>query len=299
MKPYRIISDGSCDMPEELAAKKNVTIVPFYVTMDERTYLKEGVDISKAEFYRWMLDNPKTLPRSSTPSVADFLEAFTRAAEAGEDVLCICITKKFSSSCDVAETAAGLLAETHPETKVRVINAMVNTVCQALVVLEAARIRDMGADLDRCAAAVEAIRPSARIFFTIGSMDYLRHGGRIGKLAGIAGSILGIRPLITLKEGEIFPSGLSRSRKPSLDKVMNLAVKYITATFKSPADYSLVVGYGADFHEAVSFRDNLMESLARVGHKLVVPIFHIGAVISVHTGPLPLGVAVVRRAALA
>ena len=111
---YRIITDGSCDMPKKLAEKRNITVVPFYVTKDEKTYLKEGVDITKTEFYQWMVDNPTEFPRSSTPSAQDFLDAFAAACEAGEDVLCICITKKFSSSFDVATAAKLMIADTYP-----------------------------------------------------------------------------------------------------------------------------------------------------------------------------------------
>ena len=229
MKTYRIITDGSCDMPASLAEEKRVTVVPFYVTMDEKTYIKENVDISKTDFYKWMVENKGCYPKSSTPSVQDYLDVFTEAAEAGEDVICICITRKFSTSFESAQMAADMLAETHPGCRVTVINAMVNTVLQALLVLEAVKLRDKGVDYDECVRRVKAARPSGRIFFTVGSIDYLRHGGRIGKLAGIAGTILGIRPLITLKEGEIFPAGITRSRQKSIEKVEALALDYETA----------------------------------------------------------------------
>ncbi len=193
MKSYRIITDGSCDMPASLAEEKRVTVVPFYVTMDEKTYIKENVDISKTDFYKWMVENKGSYPKSSTPSVQDYLDVFTEAAEAGEDVICICITRKFSTSFESAQMAADMLAETHPGCRVTVINAMVNTVLQALLVLEAVKLRDKGVDYDECVRRVKATRPTGRIFFTVGSIDYLRHGGRIGKLAGIAGTILGIR----------------------------------------------------------------------------------------------------------
>lgn len=279
-----------------LAKKRGIEIVPFYVTVDEKTYLKEGVEFSKTEFYKWMVDNPTKYPKSSTPTSLDFLDAFTEAAKAGEDVLCICITRKFSSSYDVASAAKVMLADSYPDTRVEVVNAAVNTVLQALMVLEAANMRDAGYTLEENVAGLERIKPSARIFFTVGSIGYLAHGGRIGKLVGLADSILKIRPIITLKEGEIFPSGVSRSRAKSLDQVEKLAIRYISETFSADSEYEIVVGYGYDLWEAQEFRQRIEKALSALGHKKHIDTFHIGAVISVHTGPHPLGVAVIKRA---
>ena len=296
LKSYRIITDGSCDMPASLAEEKRVTVVPFYVTMDEKTYIKENVDISKTDFYKWMVENKGSYPKSSTPSVQDYLDVFTEAAEAGEDVICICITRKFSTSFESAQMAADMLAETHPGCRVTVINAMVNTVLQALLVLEAVKLRDKGVDYDECVRRVKATRPTGRIFFTVGSIDYLRHGGRIGKLAGIAGTILGIRPVITLKEGEIFPAGITRSRQKSIEKVEALALDYVKENNWADKDYEMVVGYGYDYEDAVKFRDRICAAFASMGHILKVNIYHIGAAISVHTGPYPLGVGIIKHA---
>ena len=100
------------------------------------------------------------------------------------------------------------------------IRDRINTVLQGLYVLEACRLRDLGWEYDRMVERLLAIRESGRIFFTIGNIDYLKHGGRIGKVMGIAGSALKIKPLITLKEGEIFASGIARSREKSMQKVI-------------------------------------------------------------------------------
>lgn len=295
---YRIISDGSCDLPEELAREKAVVMVPFYVTMDDKSFVRENVDISKDDFYQWMVDHKGQFPKSSMPPTSDFFEAFEEAARAGEDIICITITRKFSSSYDSARAAKALLLEEYPERKVAVIDSTVDTVLQGLVVLELCKLRDAGFDFEESVRRLEAILPTGRIFFTVGSLDYLRAGGRIGKLAGVAGALLGIRPLITLKEGEIFPSGITRSRKKSMDMVGKLVTKYVTETFARPEDYVACIGYGHDYAEGVDFRDTIAEILGSIGHPQELGIYHIGAAISVHTGPYPLGVGIIQKADL-
>ncbi len=298
MAKYRIISDGSCDLPEELARERDVHIVPFYVTMDDKNYIKENVDISKADFYKWMVEHPDKFPKSSMPPTSDFLDAFQEAAKAGEDIICLTITRKFSSCYDVAVAAKELLLDEYPDRKVEVIDSTVDTVLQGLVVLELCKLRDAGFDFEESVRRIRDILPTGRIFFTVGNLDYLRAGGRIGKLAGVAGTLLGIRPLITLKEGEIFPSGITRSRKKSMDMVGKLASKYITETFASVNDYVADIGYGYDYDEGVVFRDKIAEHLAQIGHRPEMEIYHIGAAISVHTGPYPLGFSLVKKADL-
>ena len=134
------------------------------------------------------------------------------------------------------------------------------------------------------------------IFFTVGNMEYLKHGGRIGKVASVAGSLLGIKPIITLKEGEICPSGIGRSRRKTVDKTIDLLLAYLAEEKADIADYSICIGYGYDKEEAVEFRDRLVSRLKEKGYDIdTIPIFQIGATIGVHTGPYPLGIGVVKK----
>ena len=194
---YHIISDGSCDLPGELAAEKGITVVPFYVSFDDGHYLKEGVEIGIRDFYRQMVDRKGVYPKSSMPSTQDYVDAFTPYAEQGTPVICICITTKFSGSMQSALSAKEILRETWPEAEITVIDATINTVLQGLYVLEAAKLRDSGMGYRECVARLEEIKSTGRIFFTVGDMEYLKHGGRIGKVSALAGSVLGIRPVIT------------------------------------------------------------------------------------------------------
>ncbi len=95
---YHIISDGSCDLPKELAEEKNITVVPFYVSFDDKNYLKENVEIGIRDFYQQMVDRKGVYPKSSMPSTQDYVDVFTPYARDGMPVICICITTKFSGS---------------------------------------------------------------------------------------------------------------------------------------------------------------------------------------------------------
>ena len=294
---FHIISDGSCDLPVELAEKKNITVVPFYVSFDDEHYLKENAEIGIREFYQQMVDKKGVYPKSSMPSVQDYEEVFRPYAKAGVPVVCICITTKFSGSMQSAVNAREAVLEDCPNAEITVIDATVNTVLQGLYVLEAARLRDAGVCYRDAVARLEKIKSTGRIFFTVGNMEYLKHGGRIGKVGALAGSVLDIRPVITLKKGEIFPSGIGRGRKRSTAKAIDLLLDYLKKSEIGIDCYSITVGYGYDIEEGVAYRDSVVEALRSHGYEVKeVPTYQIGATIGVHTGPYPLGIGIIEKA---
>ena len=294
---FHIISDGSCDLPAELAQEKNITVVPFYVSFDDEHYLKENVDIDIRDFYQQMVDRKGVFPKSSMPSVHDYEEAFLPFAQKQIPVICICITTKFSGSMQSALNAKELILERFPHADITVIDATINTVLQGQYVLEAAALRDSGVSYQDAVVRLEQIKSTGRIFFTVGNMEYLKHGGRIGKVAALAGGILDIRPVITLKQGEIFPSGMDRGRKRTTQKAIDLLLEYLDESDLGIECFSIAVGYGYDQKEGISFRDHALTVLQNRGYQIKeIPIYQIGATIGVHTGPYPLGFGVIEKA---
>lgn len=292
---YQIITDSSCDLSPELIKEKHLHVVPFYVSFDEENYFKENEEIQVHEFYQKMIDNPEVFPKTSLPSVEDYLEAFTPYVEDGKDIICICITTKFSGSYNSASTAKDIILEDYPEAKITVIDATVNTVLQGILVLEAVRMQENGLSYEEVVEGVERIKGTGRIIFTVGNMDYLIHGGRVGKVMKVAVNALKIRPMIILKEGEIFPFGIARSRKKSIQKIIEKTKSHFEEIGESPDDYEIVIGYGYDYEEAVEFRQELLDSLKTYSNKSELDIYQIGAMIGVHTGPYPLGIGLIRK----
>lgn len=296
--PFKIISDSSCDLPPELAEERGIGVVPFYVSFDGSTYQKEGRELGVRAFYQRMLDEPDCFPKTSMPSVQDYVDAFEPWSRKGTEILCVCITEKFSGSMQSAVTAADMLKEKYPGTKITVMDAPVTTALQGLFVLEAVKMRDAGLSCAQAAERLDRIKDTGRIFFTVGSLEYLKHGGRIGKVASLAGAVLGIKPVITMKEGEIFPSGLGRSRKKTLDKTIDLLLDYLEQEGGQIGDYAVTVGFGYDREEGERYRERLLERLTEKGYALrreELPIRQIGATIGVHTGPYPIGLGIIRK----
>ena len=288
---YLIVSDSSCDLPDELIKENNIKVVPFYVSLDGNDYLKERVNLQVRDFYEKMVNESNLNPKTTLPSVADYEDVFEEQIKAGNSIICVCITSKFSGSYNSASVAKENCLEKYPNAKITVIDSMVNTGVQGLLVLEIARMKRDGKTYDEAIKLANAMRKTGRIFFTVGNLEYLRKGGRIGKLVGIVGATLKIKPIIVLRDGEIFSAGISFTRKKSFLKATDAALNYFKENKENPDDYQFITGYGYDIEEGKLYNEKLKEILKRED----VLLIQIGATIGVHTGPYPLGVGFIKK----
>ncbi|MBE5957034.1 MAG: DegV family protein [Lachnospiraceae bacterium] len=292
---FQIISDSSCDLAPAFAEAHNVKIVPFYVSFDKETYYKEEVELPIRELYQKMADDPELFPKTSLPSIEDYINTFEPFVKEGIPVICICISSKFSGSFNAASNAKNILLDDYPDAKIAVIDSQLVTVLQGLFVTEAVRMQENGLSFEASVEHLERIKDTGRIFFTTADISYLKTGGRIGKLMSVANNALKIKPLILFKEGELFPVGVTRNRKKSLSKVLEQAKKYLTEMDDKIEDYSIISGYGYDEEEGLAYRDMVLEEMKTITEIDSVETFQIGATIGVHTGPHPIGVGILKR----
>lgn len=291
MENFQIISDGACDLLPSYTSTHNIIKVPFYVSFNKTDYFKEGIEIEHDEFYRRM-DEDHEIPSSSLPSIQDYIDVFRPCAERGQPIICICITSKFSGSYNSACNAREDLLEEYPSAKIAVIDSTLNTVTQGLYVNEAVRMRDAGLSFDEAVKQLEKLKATGRIYFTVGSLEYLVKNGRIGKVAVIAGDKLGIKPIIIMKEGEISLGGVTRSRNKTKRKVIEQVQKYFEDNHLSVDDYSFAVGTGFDYEEAEEYKKDVQEAL----HIQLADVDTlIGTTVGCHTGPHPIGIGFVRK----
>ena len=147
MYTYKILSDTSCDIPAAVLEQLDVTYVPFHVSFDTVNYLKELQDITPDEFYD-KINADKLYPKTSLPSVQDYMDAMEPVLKEGKDVFCICLTANFSGSYQSGVNAANILGEAYPERKIIVLDSACVTGSQGLLVYEACRMRDAGYSME-------------------------------------------------------------------------------------------------------------------------------------------------------
>ena len=290
---FRIISDSSCDISREQEQAYQIGIIPYYVSFDGIHYRKDRVEVNAEDFYREMTEKPGVYPKTSMPTQVDFYETFLPYAKNDEKIIYLNLTSKFSSSFQSANLAADALMEEYPDCKIAVIDSMAATVQEGLLVTEAAKMAQSGMKFEEAVERLEELKKTSRIFFTTGDLSYLQKGGRIGKVLTQAASVLKIKPVIHLYEGELQAAGIVRSRKKSLQKFLEDAKNFFAD--KNINEYRICTGKGYDKEEYDAFHAEVAAEMKALGFTGEVESYQIGCTIGVHTGPTPIGIAVIKR----
>ncbi len=295
---FQLVSDSSCDLGREEMERLGVAMVSYYVAFEDEVYYREERDIPTHQFYQMMADRPGVFPKTSMPTLEDYLEAFRPLAAQGQPILCICLNANFSGSFQTALNAAEELQEEYPGVSIRVMDSTLATVLQGLLVEEAAALRDAGFTLDEAAEALAALPATGRIFFTTSDLEYLRHGGRIGRAAAATGALLKVKPLIGYKDAGLISDGIAQGRKKSLVKVRELFFRHLEREGIDLDQYRLATGFGLDREEHAAFAQAVYDGLLELGcdRPEVKRPYQIGVTIGVHTGPTPIGVGLLKRA---
>ena len=291
MPGFQIFSDGACDIPYEDAEKNGIKIIPFYVSLSGGKYQKEIAELSLDDYYSSFL-KANIFPKTSLPSVQDYIDAFTPCLENGLDILCFTITHTLSGSVQSAVSAKEILEEKYPNSKIYILDSLLATGAQSLLIMEAARMKRSGMGIEDVYENCKKIIPTGRIMFMVGGLEHLEKGGRIGKLVSLSGGILKIKPLIELKNGEINVAGIARSRKGGIKKLVEITKNYFKKNNEQYGEYIFKIGYTNTPEEEPLFKSEIENALHNADS---TDKFLIGATISSHTGPGTIGLCFIKK----
>lgn len=280
MSDILIYTDSAADLPLKYAQDNNVTIIPFYITFDGSTYYKEGVELNDADFFDKISQG--ITPKTSCPSVEDYTNAFQKGIDDGKKIVCICLSSKLSGSYQSALIAAEEFND--GEQRVFVIDSQLATGSQGLLVKEAVKMSDDGFDGKAIFDKMNEIKETGIVDFIIDDLVYLQKGGRIGKVSSLLGTLLNIKPVIVVKDGELFPLNKIRGRKKAAAYIKSL-IKDIYAEHGD--DYV----YGVLNFEAAGDDDGFTDALEGVD----MDVFPIGCTIGSHVGPSAAGVVYIKK----
>jgi len=286
---YKIISDGGIDFSKEEVIKHGIGVVPFYITFDGETFLKEGKDITRDEYFNRLINEKNLYPKTSQPSPQDYIDMYTPYLKAGLDIISLTISSKLSGSHASAALAADMLKDDFPKRTIAIIDSLNVSVGQGLIMREMIKMRDAGLSLQETVKMAEKVRASAKVYFTLDSLEYLKRGGRIGPTTAFVGGILGLRPILQLSEGQITQLDSVRGKARAL-KLMEEA---IVDTLKNEIDnLSISVGHIRSEAEAISIKSTTETAL---NTRITNPITDIGVTVGTHAGPGALGFAYCRK----
>jgi DegV family protein with EDD domain len=275
----KIVTDSTAYLPEDVVREHDIRVVPLCVHFGEAAF-KEGVELSTAEFYERLKEAP-VLPTTSQPSAGEFLEVFEELVAAGHEVIALTISSKLSGTWNSAMAAKGML----PDAGISVVDSLSTSVGLHLMVEEAVQHAQAGATRKEIVSRVEAMKEEMYILFAVDTLEYLAKGGRIGNAKAFLGTLLKIKPILTLQDGVIEPLEQVRSRRKALDRMLELIVDHAGsngAQAKVAVTHALVPQEAERSKAELRNRLNCLEPL----------LAEVGPVIGTHTGPGVIGVAV-------
>jgi DegV family protein with EDD domain len=274
----RVVTDSSADLPADLLQKWDIVVVPCYVMVDDVTY-KDGVDLTAEEFYGSLVSSVRT-PTTAQPSPADFQAVYQDLLEQGHEIVSIHVSGKLSGTVNSAQQARAALGDSAP---VEVVDSQMASLGMGLVVLDAARRASEAASHLELAQEVRECLPQTQCIFVLDTLEYLQKGGRIGKAQAFVGSVLSVKPILKLQDGEVHPVERPRNLERGIRRLAELAREYAPLR-------QLGVIYSTDPERAAELKRTLSDLLPQ--DKIVTSRF--GPALGTYVGPRALGIALTR-----
>ena len=276
MPRVKILTDSTADLPPGVAEELGITVLPLTIQLGNKK-LRDGIDVTPADFVERM-GRVATPPIALPPTAKHFEQAYAELTKGGNAVVAIHISSKLSATFRTATRAAAPLLGRH---KIVVIDSQLVTVGMGMLVTAAGRAAASDASLDEVVRLVRGMIPRIYIGFFVETLDYLERGGRIGKAQAVLGTMLNIKPLLILEEGEIVALEKVRNRAKAIEKMVEFITEFTHIQ-------KLVVLHGNTPLDV----QMLIEQTNLVVPNLDISVDHYGPVTATHVGTDALGVVV-------
>lgn len=281
--PYRvaIVTDTTACIPQNLIDEYSIELVPVILNFGDNSY-RDRLDMSTDKFYA-LLRKSEELPTTSVSPPGFFLEAYRSAGQKADSILCITVPAKLSGMFNSATLAAEESKGTLPRITVKVIDCGTVAAAQGLIVLAAARAAAIGKSLNEVTRVTENIMQRVHLLGCLDTLHYLVKGGRVPRAAALASSLLQIKPIFTVKEGEAYSVASPRTTEGAIKKLLKIMEQKLNA--EKPVHAAVM--HADDMDKALLLKDQIAKRFNCV--ELFITEFT--PVMGVHTGPGVVGTA--------
>ena len=268
----KIVTDSSVDLPAQLAEELGITVVPLYVRFGNEVY-RDQIDISADEFYQRLQHDP-VHPSTTQPTPQDFANAYEKVAPKADGIVSVHISAKLSGTCNSALQGKKMIEEVGPVCPLEVIDSHTLTMGLGMICIAAAKVANAGGSVEKVMEEVRQMIPRIHLLFILDTLKYLALGGRIGKAKALLGSVLNVKPILAIKDGEVVPAGQVRSRSKGVDRLFDFVQSATNIQ-------DLAIIYNTTPDEA----QTLAERIAPIFAKEKIMITRLGPLLGVHAGP--------------
>ena len=273
----RVITDSVSDLPASIARELDITVVPANVHFGTQVF-KDGVDLTTDQFFERLLNGPD-FPTTSQPSVGEFVDAYSRVAEDADAIVSIHVSGKVSGTVNSARQGA---ERVEVECPIEVLDTQQASMGVGLIAMAAARAAQGGAAVDEVLAVAKSATERAQCIALLDTLEFLQKGGRIGKAKALVGTLLKIKPLIMVQDGEVHDFAKERTRRKAIARLERAADEFAPLTSAS-------VMYSTSRDEADALAETLRPLMTGEEDPIVV---RFGPALGTYVGPDSLGLVV-------
>lgn len=280
MSKVAIVTDTTACLPRELVEEYGIVIVPIPIIFEDRVYQDE-VDITPSQVYRLLREG--RIPTTSAPSPGVYLEAFRELSQRAESILYISLPSELTMVYQSATQAKEMAKEELPHTPVEVLDCRTAAGAQGLVTVAAARAAAAGKSLDQVIESARDMIPRVHLLTVVDTLTYLGRSGRVPAVAAWAGSLLGIKPLLTISQGKARPITAVRTKQRGVERLLEIMRQRIGAK----NSLHVIVMHADVLEEGESLKQRITSEFdcAEIYVKDFTPVM------GIYTGPGLLGVA--------
>ncbi len=283
MASVAVITDSTASLPAEMYQRYGIVMIPYYVHMRGRAW-RDVAEISSAEFNTYMssLTEKDEVPKTANPGPGEYVEAFVRATERAQEIISFHMTSLGSGAYQAAMIGKEMAMQRLRGVRIEVVDTRNVSMGHGWMALQAARAAERGATLKEILELVRKMIPVTRMIQTADTLRYLYLGGRIGRASHLVGSLLNIKPLISMEDGIIVTLGVARSREGAYKKMAALVQKAVGLGGK----VRLALTHAAAREEA----QQLLALLEKVVSPVETLFCDLCPALTVHSGPGTVGV---------
>jgi len=271
MPDIAIVTDSTAYLSEELIREYGIHVLPLKVIWGKESF-DDNVDITPSMFYQ-RLQESEEMPTTSQVTIGEFQSLFESLHAEGKDILCVLISSEISGTLASAETARKEV----PDARIALVDSRTTTVDLAYQVLVAARAARNGASLEECVALVEQDKQNSGVVFAVDTLEFLHRGGRIGGAKRLLGTVLNIKPILTLTDGKVDALEQARTRRKSISRLIEI----VSERVEGKRNLRLGVAHADAAEEATKF----LQEAANQLNPVETMVAELSPVIGTHVGP--------------
>ncbi|WP_102400450.1 DegV family protein [Haloimpatiens massiliensis] len=282
MRDFVIVTDSCCDLPEEYIKNNNIPYVPLTYRFKGREYLDDfGASLNYKEFYQGMKSGE--IPQTSQANPDAFYKVFEEILREGKDIIYVGVSSGLSGTHNSSNIAKEMLEDEYKDAKIAIIDVLTASLGQGLMVIKAMEMRKKGDSFEQIVNYLEENKMNLNTYITVNDLNHLKRGGRISSAAALFGTVLHIKPVLTLNnEGRVIPVIKVKGRKNAIGKL----AEFVHNKLENSEEQIITICHG----DAQSEAERLKELILKEFKVKEVIINHIGPVVGTFGGPGALAV---------